>query len=213
MFRYIDISIRSMLLSVAPILVCLTLHELAHGYAAYRLGDDTAKLQGRLSLNPLKHLDPYGTIMLLLCGFGFAKPVPINMMRFRDPKRGMAICAAAGPLMNILITAVCLFAYGMLSARSPYGVMTELVYATAVISAALAVFNLIPIPPLDGSRVLFSLLPERIYYRLLPLDRYGSIILMIAVFLGILSPLLLAMRTFVLDMLWPLVDLGWTLMT
>ena len=106
----------SILLGVIPSLLCITLHELSHGYVAYLLGDDTAKRAGRLTLNPLKHLDPIGLLMMLVFRFGWAKPVPVNMMRFKHPKRGMAVTALAGPASNFLITVVFLFLYGFLLA-------------------------------------------------------------------------------------------------
>ena len=104
----------SLVLGVLPSLLCITLHELSHGLVAFRLGDDTARRAGRLTLNPLKHLDPMGLLMMLVFHFGWAKPVPVNMMKFRDPKRGMAVTALAGPACNLLITAVFLFLYGLL---------------------------------------------------------------------------------------------------
>ena len=126
-----------LLLSVLPALICITLHECAHGYAAYRLGDDTAKRAGRLTLNPIKHIDIVGLIMLVTLHFGWAKPVPVNMNRFKDPKQGMALTAAAGPLANLLITIMALFIYGLLFyplSRSQAG---DYVLQTAYITAYL----------------------------------------------------------------------------
>lgn len=174
-----------------PSLLCITLHELAHGLIAYRLGDDTAKRAGRLTLNPLKHLDPMGLLMMLVFRFGWAKPVPVNMMKFKDPKRGMAITALAGPVCNLLITAVFLFLYGALL-RPLYGSsvgqgVLEMLELTAYISLGLCLFNLIPVPPLDGSKVLFSLLSDSAYWKLMRYERYGSIALILLVWSGVLG--------------------------
>ena len=151
----------NLLLSIIPALVCITLHELAHGYVAYRLGDDTAKRAGRLTLNPLKHIDIMGLAMMVIFKFGWAKPVPVNMWKFKNPKKGMAITAAAGPLSNIIIAVICLFIYGVLLGFGPRigkvrSYFVEMLLITAYLSTALAIFNIIPIPPLDGSKVLYS---------------------------------------------------------
>ena len=174
-----------LLLSVLPALICITLHECAHGYAAYRLGDDTAKRAGRLTLNPIKHIDIVGLIMLVTLHFGWAKPVPVNMNRFKDPKQGMALTAAAGPLANLLITILALFIYGLLFyplSRSQAGdYVLQTVYITAYLSLTLAIFNIIPIPPLDGSKVLYSFISERSYRKLMYYERYGMIFLLVLI--------------------------------
>ena len=181
----------SILLGVIPSLICITLHELSHGYVAYRLGDDTAKQAGRLTLNPLKHLDPVGLLMMLVFRVGWAKPVPVNMYRFKNPKRGMAITALAGPVSNILITIVFLFIYGLLyiplqlSDVGQY--ILQMIMITAYISLGLAVFNFIPVPPLDGSKVLFSLMSDEKYYKLMRYERYGTIIMILLVATGVLG--------------------------
>ena len=184
------LSPNNLIFSGVAILVCLTLHELAHGLVAYMLGDHTAKDQGRLSLNPFAHLDLMGTIMILFFGFGYAKPVPVNMYNFKNPKAGMALVAAAGPLMNILITAVCFVLYGINMVKTPGSFAGQMVYYVAIISASLAVFNLIPIPPLDGSKVLFSFLPNKAYASSIQGNQIGGIILMIIVFTGMITPIL-----------------------
>ena len=152
------------LISAVPVLICITLHECAHGLTALKLGDTTAKNMGRLSLNPLKHFDIMGFIMMAFVGFGWAKPVPVDPRNFDDPKRGMAVTAVAGPLCNVLITLVFLFVYGLLTpllggGRAAYYALM-LVYRTAYLSLSFAIFNIIPIPPLDGSKVLFSVMSE-----------------------------------------------------
>ena len=181
----------SILLGVIPSLLCITLHELAHGYTAYLLGDDTAKRAGRLTLNPLKHLDPIGLLMMLVFRFGWAKPVPVNMMRFSHPKRGMAVTALAGPACNLLITVVSLFLYGVLlvplSGSQTGKILLEGIELTAYISLGFCIFNLIIVPPLDGSKVLFSLLPDSLYLKLMRYERYGSLILLLLVWTGLLG--------------------------
>ena len=174
-----------------PALICITLHELSHGFVAYMLGDDTAKRAGRLSLNPLRHLDPMGMLMMVVFRFGWAKPVPVNMYRFKDPKRGMAVTALAGPISNVLISLVFLFLYGALYLPlqgSGFGVyVLEMLQITAYLSLSFAVFNFLPIPPLDGSKVLFSVVSDEAYRKLMRYERYGSIALLILVSTGILG--------------------------
>ena len=184
------------ILRVVPALLCITLHELSHGYVAYLLGDTTAKDAGRLTLNPIRHLDPMGLVMMVVFRFGWAKPVPVNMYRFRDPKRGMALTALAGPGANLVIGVVFLFLYGVLyypiyvrGARSLLWVL-EMVETTAWLSLAMMVFNLIPISPLDGSKVAYSFLSDHAYAMLMRYERYGMIALFALVWSGILgSPL------------------------
>lgn len=185
--------------SVIPSLICITLHELSHGLVAYRLGDDTAKRAGRLTLNPLKHLDPIGLLMMVTVHFGYAKPVPVNMNKFKNPKRDMAITALAGPVSNVLITLVCLLLYGLLYLPLQGGNVGEFVLdmldLTAYISIGYAIFNILPIPPLDGSKVLFSVLDEESYRKLMRYERYGGLILMALVWSGVLgTPLSTAIR-------------------
>ena len=183
----------NILQSVIPSLVCITLHELSHGLVAYWLGDDTARRAGRLTLNPIRHLDLLGLVMLVVMHFGWAKPVPVNMMNFKNPKRGMAVTSLAGPVSNVLITCVFFFLYGLLylpltiSGSAAAGYLLTMLYLTAVISTGYAVFNLIPIPPLDGSKVLFSLVSDRAYYQLMRYERYGMILLYALVFTGLLG--------------------------
>jgi Zn-dependent protease len=183
-FRNLDYTvITNALLSIIPALICLTFHEYAHGLVANRLGDPTAKNMGRLTLNPIKHVDIIGLIMMLLFRFGWAKPVPVNMANFKNPKRGMAITALAGPVSNIILSAVFLVIYGALYAAAKdtavWGTVLKFVYLAAYISLALAIFNLIPIPPLDGSKVLFALIPDSLYFKLMRVERYGFVILVI----------------------------------
>ena len=178
----------NIVLSVVPSLLCITFHEVSHGYVAYRLGDTTAKDAGRLTLNPLKHIDPMGLLMMVVFKFGWAKPVPVNMMRFRSPKRGMALTALAGPVSNVLLALVFLFLYGLLY-RALYSVqfLLDMIWLTAYISLALAIFNIIPVSPLDGSKVLFALLPDAAYAKLMRYERYGGLVLMVLMMTGVLG--------------------------
>ena len=175
---------------------------------AYLLGDDTAKKAGRLSLNPLRHLDPMGLLMMLVFHFGWARPVPVNMFRFRNPKRGMALTALAGPVCNLLITVVFLFLYGLLLtplSRSEAGrVILEGVELTAYISLGLCIFNLLIVPPLDGSKVMFSLLPDSLYLKLMRYERYGSVLLLILVWTGLLGKPLGRLIRAAFSGLWPI---------
>ena len=187
--RNLDWSIlTNALISIIPALFCITIHELAHGFAAYRLGDTTAKDLGRLTLNPIKHIDIFGILMMVVVGFGWAKPVPVNMNRFRNPKTGMAVTSLAGPLSNILLAVVFFFIFGLF--YTPFGGYTasgigdialQMISRAGTLSVALAIFNILPIPPLDGSKVLFSLLPEAAYYKLMRYERYGMILLIVFV--------------------------------
>ena len=178
----------NMLLGVIPALLCITLHELEHGTVAFWLGDTTAKDAGRLTLNPIRHLDLMGLLMMVVFHFGWAKPVPVNMYRFQNPKRGMAVTAVAGPLMNVVIAVVFLFLYGLLfEPLKGTGFLLEMVYLTAYISLSFAIFNIIPISPLDGSKVLFSVLPDRQYATLMRYERYGMILMLLLVATGVLG--------------------------
>lgn len=167
-----------LLIRVAAVLICIVVHELSHGLAARLLGDHTAKRAGRLSLNPLRHIDPVGFLMLLIVGVGWAKPVPVDMRHFKRPKRGMALTALAGPVSNFLLALGALGLSSLLYVFLPEDGSIIFAYARlflcyiAVLSVGLGLFNLIPIPPLDGSRLLFSLLPNRLYLRLMRWERY-----------------------------------------
>ena len=185
-FRNLDWSVLlRILLQAIPALICIMVHEISHGLVAYALGDRTAKEQGRLSLNPLHHIDWIGMIMLLVFHFGWAKPVQVDIRHFRHPKRDMALTALAGPASNFLLAILFLFLYGLLfssCAGSTLGRwLLSLLQSAAFLSIALGLFNLIPFPPLDDSKILFSFLPDRQYIRLMMLERYGMLILIVLV--------------------------------
>lgn len=201
-----------LLLGVIPALICITLHELSHGLVAYKLGDDTAKNAGRLTLNPIKHLDWMGFLMLVIARVGWAKPVPVNMNHFKNPKRGMALTALAGPVSNFLITLLFLFLYGLVypllwgSAAGAY--VSQLLLLTAYMSLGLGLFNLLPIPPLDGSKVLFSAVSDESYRKLMRYERYGIILLIVLAYAGVTGRFLSTAIDAVFDLLWPVVGFG-----
>ena len=205
-------SLTDALLRVLGVFLCLTVHETCHGLAAYALGDPTAKREHRLSLNPLHHIDWFGLAAMLLVGFGWAKPVPVNMMRFRSPKRGMALTALAGPVSNVLLALVFLFLYGLLY-RALYSVqfLLEMIWLTAYISLALAIFNIIPVSPLDGSKVLFALLPDAAYAKLMRYERYGMILLLVLVATGVLGKPLTTVTEAAFDKLFVFAEWGYEL--
>lgn len=182
------------LAAATVILITLPIHEFAHGFAAVKLGDNTPRYQGRLSLNPLAHLDLVGSLCILAFGFGWAKPVQVNHFNFRNPKRDMAIVAFAGPFANILLALFSLLLYNLvLLIYATVAPLAALVYVMAFfywiasINVALAVFNLIPIPPFDGSRIMTAFLPNRTYYKLMQYERYIFWIVLILLWTGILD--------------------------
>jgi len=200
-----------------PVLFAVVLHELAHGWVADKLGDDTARWMGRLTLNPIKHIDPIGTILipvLLLVMqspflFGYAKPVPINWRKLRNPKRDMVLVALAGPLTNLVLallsTAVLMVSVmmpeSMLWFTKPLALMCQ---ASIIINLVLFIFNLLPLPPLDGGRVAVGLLPGPMAYQLSKLERYGFIIIVVLLVLGwlqaIIAPVVMGGSQFLINL-------------
>lgn len=200
-----------LLLSIPGLLLALSLHEFAHGYAAYKMGDNTAKYSGRLSLNPFHHLDPIGTLCLFLFRFGWAKPVPINPYNFRNRKTGIIVVSLAGPFMNFLVALVSALLYAAILTFAPYSNVTQflalIVFYSIQLNIGLMCFNLIPVPPLDGSKVLMELLPYRYKNFFYSIERYSSLILMVLLFTNVLSPVLGTMRGFVEGIIFNIVGL------
>ncbi len=178
-----------------PLLLSLTIHEVAHGYVADRLGDHTARLAGRLTLNPLKHLDPIGTIAFFLVHLGWAKPVPVNPRYFRDPRRDMLLVALAGPASNFLLAVACAILAKLLLAATLVPIflrlpLTGMLVAGVWINLVLGVFNFLPIPPLDGGRILLGLLPPRLAASYARIEPYGFLLLLALFATGIVGKLL-----------------------
>ena len=198
-----------LILRLPIVMLALSLHETAHGYVALKLGDPTAQNYGRLTLNPVKHFDPIGFLCMVLFGFGWAKPVPINARYFKNPKRGMALSAAAGPISNLLLAVIFALLWRIELEIAPeyftdrflYNVfywVQEFLVAGITLNVGFAVFNLIPIPPFDGSRMFLVLLPQDLYFKVMRYERQLYAILMIALVLGALDkPLALVSNFFI----------------
>ncbi len=189
-------SIEEFLYILPALLIGLTLHEFAHALVAFKLGDPTAKNLGRLTLNPLKHLDPIGAIFLVFFHFGWAKPVPVNPFHFRgDRERGMLLVSLAGPGTNLLIALVTAFIWKIIGSQ---GITTDsIIWFIFDINIILAVFNFIPVPPLDGSKILAGILPRRYSHLIYNLERYGFLILLLLVFTGITGKILIPAVNFI----------------
>ena len=187
LFRALDFSsIGDVALRAVAVLLCLTVHETCHGLAALALGDPTAKSQHRLSLDPLRHIDWFGLLMMFTVGFGWAKPVPVDPRYFRHPKRGMALTALAGPLSNFALALALLGSCrALLTLASPPAALLDFLVESSILSVGLGVFNLLPVPPLDGSKVLGAFLPDRAYGALMRYERYGLLALLALTWLGI----------------------------
>ena len=195
-----------------PLLLALTLHEYAHGYVAYRLGDPTARDAGRLTLNPLSHLDPIGTIAFFFIKFGWAKPVPVNPYYFKNPRKDMLWVALAGPITNLLLAvASALLLRAMIGTATliPESAMLaailvplfNMLVASVWINLVLCIFNFLPIPPLDGGRILTGLLPENLARTYASFERYGFIVILILAFSGVLGTVIFPVIRFANNLL------------
>lgn len=196
----------SLFLRIAAVLICIVVHEVCHGLAAYCLGDPTAKKSNRLSLNPIHHIDIFGLVMMAVVGFGWAKPVPVDARYFRKPKSGMAITALAGPVSNLVLAFLAAImingALGLALTRG-YGLglksFVEFWYMLMSLSIGLGIFNLIPFPPLDGAKILGVFLPDRIYFRLMRYEQYGMVLLIAVLWFGWLDEPLYTARSWLFD--------------
>jgi len=203
--------ISELIYSLPAVLIAISLHEFAHGYASYKLGDPTPKAMGRLSVNPLAHLDPIGTLCLLVFHFGWAKPVGVNPYYYKDRKKGMAMVALAGPAMNFMIAFISILLMGLIAKATGGYAGTVVVYIfnllnyVFIINVGLGTFNLLPVPPLDGSKILGAILPTDKYFRYMAYERYGTIVLMGLLYLGILNGPLRMVRSGISNFMWNIV--------
>lgn len=189
---------------VPAILIALSLHEFAHGWASYMLGDPTPKAQGRLSANPFHHLDLVGTLLLFFAGFGWAKPVQVDSRYYENPKSDMVKVALAGPIMNFVVAFISLLIIGIfdkanVTINSFVLYLINLLNIIALINIGLGLFNLLPIPPLDGSKVLFSILPAKSYFAYMRYEQFGMILLMMFICFGAFDGFLITARRSVIN--------------
>jgi Zn-dependent protease len=205
-------SISQLIIMVPPLLLALTVHEFAHGYVAFRLGDPTASVLGRLTLNPLKHLDPLGTIAFFVFHFGWAKPVPVNPAYFKNPQKDMLWVALAGPATNFalaVISALMAKIIWLFAQLMPYSLVGEAILvplnstliASVWINLVLCIFNFLPIPPLDGSRIVAGLLPPELARSYASFEKYGFILVILLAVTGVLSKLIIPLIKFANNLL------------
>ena len=202
----------SLLVRALVLFTSFPVHESAHALTAHWLGDDTAKDQGRISLNPFKHINLFGALFMLFVGVGAAKPVPINASKFKKPKVGMAVSALAGPVSNLLLAYLSMILYRFLYSisylnGSDLSILLYVFQYAAILNIGLAVFNLLPIPPLDGSRIVTMFLPDKSYFGIMKYEKYIFIALFILIFSGLLDRPLYFLQDKAIDVLWSLT--GW----
>lgn len=201
----------SLLLSVPGLLLALSMHEFAHGYAAYKMGDNTAKYDGRLSLNPFDHMDPIGTLCLLFFRFGWAKPVRINPYNFKNQRAGIIVVSLAGPFMNFILALISAIIAEIVARYMVYSnialFLYQVFYISEAINIGLMVFNLIPIPPLDGSKILLEFLPYRYREYFYRVERYSFIILILLCYSGFLNPILTVMQSSISSLIGSIIGL------
>lgn len=202
----------SLLVRALVLFTAFPVHESAHALTAHWLGDDTAKDQGRISLNPFKHINLFGALFMLFVGVGAAKPVPINASKFKKPKVGMAVSALAGPVSNLLLAYLSMILYRFLYSisylnGSDLSILLYIFQYAAILNIGLAVFNLLPIPPLDGSRIVTMFLPDKSYFGIMKYEKYIFIALFILIFSGLLDRPLYFLQDKAIDVLWSLT--GW----
>jgi len=197
-------SLNDYIIIIPAVLLALTFHEAAHGYVAYLLGDRTAKACGRLTLNPLAHLDILGTLCMIVAGVGWAKPVPVDPRNFKHPRWGMALTALAGPCANVLLALILMVAaIPMDMANNTFlGALAQFFYITAILNTGLAVFNLLPVPPLDGSKLLIPFLPGRILQWVGRYEGYIRFALLALIFLGAMDGVIGSAQNYVFDVIW-----------
>ena len=215
-----DIDIVELLLLIPAAMIALCVHEYAHGYVAFRLGDPTARSLGRLTLNPLRHLDPVGTLFMVVFRFGWAKPVPINPRYFKDPRKGMALTAAAGPISNLIMAIIgaLLAKLTVLGGNAVLSILphqfvflffsrlADFFVLFHLLNISYCVFNLIPLPPLDGSRIFYVFLPPKWYFKVMKYERIIMIVLMIALWVGAFSGILSTITGFLSNAIFSLLS-------
>lgn len=201
----------NILLTVLAAVISITVHEVSHGLMAYKCGDNTAKVYGRLSFNPLKHIDWFGAVCLVLFRFGWAKPVPVNQYNFKNCKKGIIAVSLAGPVSNFILAFIAMFLVSVIPAYDlPTAILSTFLWMLMYLNIGLGVFNLIPIPPLDGSKILAEFLKGGAKYRFLSIERYGSMVLLLvfairplnnifSAFLGTVQQLILSGYSYVIE--------------
>ncbi|MBN4062752.1 MAG: site-2 protease family protein [Alkaliphilus sp.] len=197
----LQFDINRILLVLPGILLAITFHEFAHGYVAYLLGDPTAKNSGRLTLNPIAHIDIVGFLMLIFAGFGWAKPVPVNPNYFKNRKLGMLYVSIAGPLTNILLAIILAITLGLVLQLQLSELAVRIIVNGIMINLVLAIFNMLPIPPLDGSKILLSIVPEQWEYTVYKYEKYSYFILLALLFTGTISSILFPIVNYLFDLL------------